>query len=186
MLLGGIAVMTIMDLYVKLAIEWKNQNAKRAELLRKITGNQNIEVAYAIYDSTQGKTTICAVGAKRYEWQVIGRENVKAYSPDSLFPVKSLSAKSVNRILNCKSNGPIFQGCTKVRGRFVCISSRPDMLVFSVEGFESTVLGIDYRYGEVFELESVFAVEKYPLNVSYVPMLAEILESSFEEDENTK
>ena len=57
------------------------------------------------------------------------------------------------------------------------------MLVFSVEGFESMVLGIEYRYGEVFEMESVFATEKYPLNVSYVPMMAEILESSF--DDNT-
>ena len=174
---------TIMDLYLKLAAEWKAQNIKRAEVMRKITGIQNIEVAHVIYSQSQGKAKICAQGVKRYEWEISGLRNIKAYSPDSRFPVKTLNAKAVSRIVNCKSNGPTFQGCTKVRGRFVCISSRPDMLVFSVEGFESMVLGIEYRYGEVFEMESVFATEKYPLNVSYVPMMAEILESSF--DDNT-
>lgn len=176
-------MMTIMDLYNKLAEEWKEENEKRAKLFRQITGIQNIDVAHVIYDQNPNRATFVAYGVKKFVWKIGDVRTKKPYTVSaSGFSNRTLPSTKIKGLLNCKNNGPVFQGCTIVNGKYVAISSRPDMLLFSAEGISDTIIGVDYRHGEMVEMSSAYATDFYPLHVSYVPMLAAILESTFDDN----
>mgnify|MGYP003289263725 CR=1 FL=1 len=173
---------TIMELYSELQAEWQSLNDRRVKEIKRILSvrktvsaggfiTNRLKTVGTIYLTMPGRQLNWAVSAdKKFAYRI---------NPETK-RLGRLSKEAVEAIVKLPQ-GPFFEGTSFVSGRRVSLLSRPDGLCIAVAGIPGYIL-LEYLNGNPVRLSDEWETEKYPLNVAQVPMLADILQASFDED----